>query len=326
MRKTIKLGIWIVSVLLLFGTVTACSGTIFLNDMDKKRNIALIVKMMHGDYWDVIRMGAEAAAKEFDVNVVYNAPEFEEDADVQAELINQSLKYGIDAIILASSDYKRLAEAVERAHRLNVPVVTIDSEVDSPYVKTFIGTDNYEAGELAGERLVRLVGQKGRIGIMSFVKGARNAEQREQGLRAALAKYPHMQIVETDYCLSDPKLAAELTNKMIQKFGTLDAIVALNATAANGTAEEIQKLGLGGKVKIVAFDSTPEEMEYMQDGVIQATLVQNPFSMGYLGVKYALDVLDNKSVPQHIYTVTALIDSNTMFTPENQKLLLPFVK
>jgi ribose transport system substrate-binding protein len=107
---------------------------------------------------------------------------------------------------------------------------------------------------------------------------------------------------------------------------SVKGIIALDAGTSIGVAEEIEKMGLQEKIKIVAIDSPPEVLEYLQEGVISATIIQKPFSMGYLGVKYALDASEDKPVPERVDTGTKVIDRENMFWSENQKLLFPFVK
>jgi ribose transport system substrate-binding protein len=128
-----------------------------------------------------------------------------------------------------------------------------------------------------------------------------------------------------EYCNSNEDTAEKLTEEIVEKYPDIDAIVCLNAYGAVGTARAIDKLNLAGKVKIIGFDSTPEEIGFMEKEVIQSLVVQNPFSMGYLGVKYAIGVIDNESVPKRMDTGSTVIDKNNMYLPENQKLLFPFM-
>jgi ribose transport system substrate-binding protein len=104
-----------------------------------------------------------------------------------------------------------------------------------------------------------------------------------------------------------------------------DVIIALNAPTTVGVCKAVKEMNLQGKVKVIGFDSTHEEIDYLDEDVIQATIVQNPYSMGYLGVKSALEVLGKKAVPKYVDTGSKVIDKNNMYTPENQKLLFPFV-
>jgi len=103
----------------------------------------------------------------------------------------------------------------------------------------------------------------------------------------------------------------------------IDAIAALNADSTVGVARAIEKRGLAGKIRIVGFDSTPDEIEFLERDVIDALIIQNPFSMGYLGVKYAVDTMNGKPVPKIVDTGSRVINKDNMYLPENQKLLFP---
>ena len=129
------------------------------------------------------------------------------------------------------------------------------------------------------------MGQSGQIAIVSFKQGERNTELREQGLLDEISKYPDVQVIDKVYSLTDRELAAQLTHNVMDKHPELDGIVALNEISSIGVASAVQSRNLQEKVKIITFDSTSEELELLQEGIIQATIIQNPFSIGYLGVK-----------------------------------------
>lgn len=291
-----------------------------------KKTVQLVAKKNDSSYWYTVMLGAEAAGKEFDVNVKFSAPLNEDDINEQVDIMNKAIEDKVDGIVLAASDYKKLVPVTERAIEAGIPVVIVDSELNSSKVSSFIATDNKEAGELAGERLAELTKGKADVAIVSFVKGTAPAMQREQGFLEAIEKYPDIKVVTTEYSLSDEKRANEVTKEIIKKYGKIDAIAALNGYSAIGVARAIEELGLSGKVKVVAFDNFTEEIDYLEEGVIQATVVQNPYSMGYLGIKNVLDVLNKKDVSKHINTDSKVIDKGNMYTRENQKLLFPFVE
>ena len=328
-RKTVR----IFSIFLLFIfiiTLTGCSKSEDINISDKKKKIALIVKMNYGYHWMTVKLGADTAAQEFNVDIDYNGPNDEEDIEGQIELVNKSIKDIADgkihALILAASDFKALSAVTEKAYSYKVPVIIIDSEVDTDKIHCFIGTDNFDAGRKAGEKLVEVAGKKCKIAIMSFVKGTRNAEKREEGLLSIISRYPDIKVVAKEYCLSDTRLAFNLAKKILSQHPDLDAFVTLNSISSEGVAEAVDQLDLEGKVKIISFDNTPKEIDYLERGIIQATVTQDPFSMGYLGVKYAVDKMNGKDIPPFFYTKSTVIDINNMYLPENQKLLFPLVK
>lgn len=308
----------------------SCSKSTDLN-IAQKKNIALVLKMSSGYHWGTIKMGADTAAREFNVDIDFYAPTDEEDTAGQIKLVNQALDKKdkkIDALILAASDYKALVPVTEKAYDKGIPVIIIDSEVDTNKINSYIATDNLEAGKKAGSKLIDVIDRdkECNVAIMSFVKGTRNAEEREEGLISTISQYPNIHVVAKEYCLSNTRLAYILTKKVVSENVQLDAIVALNEVSSEGVAMAVDELGLSGKVKIVAFDSTTQEINYLEKGVIQATVIQNPFSIGYLGVKYAVDALEGKKIPVRYPTNSIVIDKDNMYLPENQKLLFPFIK
>jgi ribose transport system substrate-binding protein len=327
MGKLARLSVFLL-IFACFFSFSTCSRNLDMTNTTK--NIALIVKMNNGYYWGSVKLGADAAASEFNVNVRYNAPDNEEDVEGQIKLVNSELEQKVDALILAASDYKKLAGVTEKAYEMHIPVIIIDSEVNSEKISSYIATDNLDAGVKAGNQLVAIAkgmsGRKCLVGIMNFVKGTRNAEQREEGLLNAISKYPDIKVVAKEYCSSDTKLAIELTHKMIADNSDINVIVALNAISSEGVAEAIDQMNLAGKVKIIAFDSTPKEIDYLEKGVIQALITQNPFSMGYLSVKYAVDAINGVNINKYYDTGSKIIDKNNMYLPQNQRLLFPFVK
>jgi ribose transport system substrate-binding protein len=330
MKKSVKLIGACTLILCFFAfSLNSCSKEAEKN-IDSKKNIAFITRMNYGYHWANVKLGADAAAREFDVNIDYAAPNDEEDIECQIKLVNEALDRDngkkIDALILAASDYKALVEVTEKAYDRGIPVIIIDSEVDTDKIHSYIATDNFEAGQKAGKALVNIAGTDCKVAVISFVKGTRNAEQREEGLMSIINKYPNIEVISKEYCLSDVKLAYNLTKNIISNNSEVDAIVALNEVASEEAAQAINEMNLGGKVKIITFDSTLQEINFLEKDIIQATVIQNPFSMGYLGVKYAVEAMEGKQIEKRIYTDSKVIDKDNMYFPDNQKLLFPFTK
>jgi len=306
--------------------LTSCSVDGGLLTDNEGRQIDLIVKMDHGDYWSTLRMGAEVAAKEFNVNLRFLAPPNEGDVQGQINLVNDSIQKHPDALLLAASDYMRLAQVTDRAAYNNIPIISIDSEVGSARVKSYIGTNNYEAGQRAAERMIQLIGGSGKIAVMNFVQEARNANQREEGMLDYVARYPNVQILDIAYCQSSKEMASEMTRGWLRDYPDLDGIIALNAEASIGVGRVVKEAGLDGGVKVIAFDSPQETMELLQDGTVQALVIQNPFNNGYLAVQYAVELIEGRKIADRIDTGIKVIDLENMLWPENQKLLFPFVR
>lgn len=307
----------------LLSTMFGCNDN-KLSTQEKGIKISVIVKKRDANYWTVVKMGAEAAGKEFGVNVDFNGPTDENDIAGQIQMVDEAINENVDALVLAASDYTKLVDVAEKAVSQNIPVIIIDSDIHSDRTKSFIGTDNIDAGKLLGETLIEKVGESCNIAIMSFVKGAASSDQRDEGLLGVLNKHSSIKVLSSVYCNSDENIAEQLTKKLVQDFPAIDAVICTNAYGTVGTARAIEKLGLSGKVKVIGFDSTPEEVSFMEKDVIQALVIQNPFSMGYLGVKYALDAIKDVTIEKRINTGSTVIDKENMYQPENQKLVFPF--
>jgi len=315
--------VYLLLILILLGGIFGCSDNT-LSSQEKRTQIEVVVKKKDASYWSVVKLGAEAAGKEFDVDVKFDGPVNEKDIEEQIKIVDAAINEKVDAIVLAASDYTRLIDVVERADAQKIPVVIIDSELNSDKIKAFVGTDNVDAGNKLGQTLVEKLGKNCKIIVMSFIKGAATSDQREQGVFQELNKYPDIKVVSTLYSNSDENIAYELTKKVIKENPDLDAIVCTNAYGTVGTARAIEEEGKAGIIKIIGFDSTPEEISFVEKGVIDALVVQNPFNMGYLGVKYALDSIKKQAVPKYYNTGSTYIDIDNMYKPENEKLVFPF--
>lgn len=310
---------------LLLTLVAGCqSNTISIKE--NKLNIKVIVKKKDADFWKVVKMGAEAAGKEFDINVDFDGPVDEKDIDGQIRMVNEAVAQKVDALVLAASDYTKLVPAAENALYKDIPVIIIDSGIKSNKIKNFIGTDNIDAGAKLGQILLRDYGTECNVAVMGFIKGAASNDQREEGFYNSIKDYTSIHVVAKDYCYSDEDLGRQLAEKMIGEHPEIQVFVCLNAYSTVGTARGIKELNIAGKVKLIGFDSTPEEVSFMEKDVIQSLVIQNPYRMGYLGVKYALDAIKNEPIPSLVNTESTIITKENMYLPENQKLVFPFTE
>ncbi|MFD2614137.1 substrate-binding domain-containing protein [Paenibacillus gansuensis] len=326
MKRIKPIGLLLFAAAACLSLLSSCSTETELSAHHPKRKIALILRSEEADFWRTARIGAEEAAKEFNVELIVSGPRDEENVDDQIKALREAKAIGAQAYVIAANDENAVTDAVNTEVPAGSPVIAIDTELKSRKVRGFIGIDNYEAGRKAGEKLAALIGGRGKVAVMGFKQGQRNAEEREQGLLDELSKYPEILVVTRQYCYTNPTLCADLTRKTLVINSGVTGIAALNAVSSVGVAQVVQERKLSGQVKIVTFDSTPEDIELMQEGTIQATIILNPFNIGYLGVKSAVEVLEGKEIERRLNTETKVIDQENMFWSDNQKLLFPFVR
>ncbi|MBN2655952.1 MAG: substrate-binding domain-containing protein [Spirochaetales bacterium] len=287
--------------------------------------IRIVLKSMDGDpmdFWDVVNRGIEEAAREFGVQVVVTGPRFEKEINAQIDIVNRAIELSPPLLIVAATDFRKLVEPIRRAQKLDIPVITVDSGVDSDIPVSFIATDNIEAGKKAGTEMKRLLAGRERrdVVIMSHIRETATAIDREAGVRSALEGE---NIIGTWFCDVEQEKAYKITLELL-KNEKLGGIVALNEVATLGVTEAVEELGLQEEVLVVGFDNAMKELSYLESGVLKATVVQRPYNMGYLVVKAAVEYLSGHAPEPFIDTGSILITRENMFRREYQELLFPF--
>ncbi|MBN1543688.1 ABC transporter substrate-binding protein, partial [candidate division KSB1 bacterium] len=243
-------------------------------------------------FWLTVKAGAEQAGKEAGVRVIWKGPAQETDIATQIGILEDYINKKVDAIVLAACDANALVPTIEKADAAGIPVIIIDSGVNSEVPKSLVATDNVLAAEKAAETLASLIGEKGKVALIPFVPGAGTSMMREQGFKQGLARCPNIELVAVQYSQSEVERAMSVTENILTAHQDLDGIFAANESGTIGCAQAVKSRGLAGKVKLVGFDASPNEVQALKEGVVDALIVQNPFQMGYRGVQTALAVLD----------------------------------
>lgn len=280
------------------------------------------------EFWEVMRQGVHMAAEEFDVEVQVAGALTESDIDGQIAILEQAIRDKPQVIILAATDYNLLVPVAKRIVAAGIKLITVDSGLRDGISSSFIATDNYAAGQKAGQLLIDSIDQSelGPVAILNFVRGSAPAMERERGVRDSLAGYSDIQVLDTLYSDASEERAYELTVELLRNEPTLRGIAALNEPSAVGAARAIKAMQAVSRVKLIGFDSSMEEIAYLEEDVLQATIVQKPFNMGYLAVKAAMDLSADKKVEPMIDTGSEAITKQNMYDSDKQKLLFPFVE
>jgi len=291
-----------------------------------KLRFAVVPKGLTHQFWLTVKAGADAAGKDLGVDITWVGPEKETEVVKQINILEDQIGSGVSGIVLAACDQEALIDIIKKAMEKKVPVVTIDSGVNSDAPVSFIATDNVAGAAMAARELAKLVGSEGGVGLIPFVKGAGTSEQREEGFKKGVAEFPNLKIADIQYCQSDVSKAMDITEDMLTAHPDLKGIFASNEPAAIGVVQALEAKGKGGQIKVVAFDAGDDEVAALRKGSIQALIVQNPFKMGYEGVKAAVDAVNGKPVEKRIDTGVTVVTMENVDTPEVQKLLNPLGK
>ncbi|PAY18576.1 sugar ABC transporter substrate-binding protein [Rhodopirellula sp. SM50] len=293
----------------------------------KQLRIAVIPKGTSHEFWRSVHFGAEKAAKEIgNIEILWRGPVVESDTGSQIEVVKDMITMGVDGIVLAPNQKGGLVDAVEETIGEGIPVVIFDSGLDEgPEIVSYVATDNFKGGQMAGDAMAKAIGEKGNVILLRYIAGSESTEQRENGYLDALKKYPDITVVSSDQYAGDNATSAkEKADQLLQLHGeSLAGIFAVCEPNANGTLEAIKNAGMAGKVKFIAFDPSDALIQAMKDGHCHGIVLQDPVQMGYQSVITLVDSLNGKSAEAFQSTGEYLATPENMDEEKYQKLLQP---
>lgn len=275
-------------------------------------------------FWMSLRDGIDVAANEYEVAYEYWGPDSESDIDTQISLVYQAIAEKPDAVILAAIDFERLAEPAQAIRDAGIPLVMLDSNVskdDGQIGSCFVATDNVAAGVKAGGAMQALLPAGKKVAIISHQIGTTSSRDRDTGVRQGLGE--DIFVLPTADAAGSEDTAFELAAEIL-KDPDIGGIVCLNEYSTTGAARALIDAGLSGKVLLVGFDSSPSLNTYLEEGCLNATVIQRPYNMGYVAMVNVIAVLDGKKVDPFYDTGSILVTKDTMYLEENEKLLFPF--
>jgi ribose transport system substrate-binding protein len=292
---------------------------------ERKRVVAVIPKGRVHLFWQSVHAGANKAARETGVEVLWTGPQSETDYTGQLQTVDAMINRRVDAIAVSPIDRKVLVGAVERAAREKVPVFIFDSGIDTDQIVAQVMTDNFRGGEIAAERVGKLLGGKGKAAIIAAVPGAGSTMLREQGFRKRIeSSFPGIQIVAEQYGNGDYAKSMAVTENILTAHPDLDAIFGSNESSTIGASQAIKSRST--HAKLVGFDSSPGVLEDLAAGRIDSVVVQDPFFMGYETVRLASLHLNGQPVKKVNDVEPELVDRTNLETPEVQARVKPDLK
>ena len=288
--------------------------------------LAVVPKAVGFDFWNQVKTGAQcAASKQKDVKVQWDGVTAETDVTGQVNLLQNFITQGVDGLVYAATDAKVLSDVTKQATQQKIPVVNIDSGTDpQPAQVPLFATDNVASAEKVPDLLSKALGkQGGDIAFIPFQRGTATNEQRAKGFKAALEKHPELKLVAEQASQSDYDKALQVTQDILTAQPNLKGIFAANEPGVLGAAEAVRQAHKSGKITIVGWDASPDEVKGVRDGVIDALVVQNPFRMGYDGVNAVVGELRQGKKPQSTDTGVTIVTKDNIDDPAVQSVLKP---
>src|SRR4026207_2025976 len=298
---------------------------------NKKLTIAVIPKGTTHEFWKSIHAGSNKAAAELtssgtEVEVIWKGPLREDDREQQIQVVEGFAAQGVNGIVLAPLDDRALARPVSDAKRAGVPTVIIDSGLQSSDFVSFVATDNRKGGLLAADRMGQLLNGKGKVLVLRYAEGSASTTEREEGFIGEIKqKFPDIELVSTNqYAGATRDTAKRASENLLNRFADqVQGIFTPNESSTAGMLLALQDIGKAGESSFVGFDASQTFIDALNANQLHGIVVQNPFNMGYLGVRTMVDSLQGKPVNKKIDTGVMLVTKDNMESPEVKTLLHP---
>jgi ribose transport system substrate-binding protein len=276
-------------------------------------------------YWQTAASGFNHAAAQYKVTAKVVGPE---NYDKQAELaaLNSAVAAKPAGILISVADAAVLQPGIDAAVNAGIPVITVDSDAAASRRLYFIGTNNLEAGQLGGKRLIEKMNGKGNL-IIYTISGQPNTEERLKGVKDALSTKPDIKIVDVIDIQGDPRAAFDKTQQSLALTGPkkIDGYICLESASGKMASDAIKRANATDRV-LVAFDVNQDTLDGIKGGTIDATIAQKPYTMGYVGLKALDEVFHNppkqfgkdysvdsfSPYPVFVDTGTSLVDKNNV--------------
>jgi ribose transport system substrate-binding protein len=285
MRRTLLLCVLVaVAVAAVSVSVSAGSGK-----SGRATTIAVVPKGTTHEFWKSVHAGAVKAGRELGVEILWQGPLKEDDREDQIKVVDTLVSRGIDGMLLAPLDDKALRQPVANAVRAGIPVVTFDSKLESDDPVSLVSTSNLGAGRLAGKHLGEILGGKGNVIMMRLHEGSASTTDREQGFMETIATFPGITVVSSN-----------------QYAGAL-------AEGGYRTGENL----------LASTRAAQGNVQGMKDGHIDGLVLQNPFAMGYIGIKTLVAHIRGEKVEKFIDTGAAVVTLENMNEPDIKERLQP---
>lgn len=274
-------------------------------------------------YWLEAKAGLMDAARTLGVKAEFTGPDtYSPDDELAA--FQKAVEKNPAGILISPTRADLFKDAINAAVKQGIPVICVDSDAPGSNRILVIGTDNYHAGMESAKRLADLVHGEGNVVIIT-IPGQHNLDERMRGVQEVFKTYPKIKLTETINDKGDPRLANDQISALLEQKKKIDGILCLEASGGPGAAEALHRLDLGGKIPVVAMDKNPETLDWIQQGVITATVGQKPYTMSFYGLKFLDDLHHNvvhefndwrtapaSPLPTAVDTGTVVIDSSNL--------------
>ncbi len=298
---------------------SACGG-----EVSRTKRIAVIPKGTTHEFWKSVHAGAERAARELGVEVLWKGPLKEDDRTAQIQVVEDFVVRGVDGIVLMPLDDQALVAPAREAQARRIPVVIADSDLAWDGRVSFVATDNRAGGRIGGEKLAALLAGAGRVLLMRYLEGSASTAEREAGFLEAMTAFPAIEVVSANqYAGATVEAAYKTAENLLNSFPSVDGIFCPNESSAFGMLRALEDAGRAGRLRFVGFDASAKLVEGLRQGHIDALVLQDPVAIGDRSVRALVDHLEGRPVEPRIDTGVHLATRENLEQAEIRALIAP---
>ena len=321
--KKRKVAASILAGLLMLMTVVGCSNKTSSGEASKapakQLRITFVSTLISNPYWVQVADGVKAADKELGTNTEIVGPTAVS-VDDQINFIQTAIASKVDGIITMALDPVAFTPIINQAKAAGIPVVLVDTDAPKSKRDAYVGTSNKQAGIEVGKAMIKATGGNAVIGIITGSIDQANLNERIDGFKEAIKDQPNMKIIDTQASDSDLLKGTEKAQGMIMAHPDLNAFFGVGATDVEAAAKVVQEQKRTGKIKLVGFDDLDETIAFIKSGVIDATIVQKPYTMGYKSVQILKNISEGKKPSSTIVdTGVVTVTKDNVTTYKNVK-------
>ncbi|NBD25752.1 substrate-binding domain-containing protein [Paenibacillus glycinis] len=289
------------------------------------KTITVVLKSLNvrSDYWQAVISGAQTAAKELGVRLDLQGPLQESDVEGQIAALRDAIARKPAAIAVAPMDDPRIPELLGDVRAAGIKLVVMDTPLALKNPPAFVANDHLQAGRLAGDAAARAAGEAPAVAVFSDSQKAPISNQRYAGIEQAMKAHGG-RISGIYYSGDSEQLAYEFTVALLRTNPKVNAFIALNENATLGVAKAIKEAKKTNAYKLIGFESSIYEIQLLEEGTVDALVVQKPFNVGYLGVKTAVKAAGGRKTDRTTLIGSTVVTRANMNDPEIQRLMFPF--
>ncbi len=314
--------------LLLLGlllALTTCTGKRGNGETESRSaplRIAVIPKGTTHHYWKSVRAGAQQAAKELGVEIIWQGPPKEDDRQMQIQVVQNFISQNVSAIVLAPLDAEALIPPVVAARNRRIPVVIIDSGLHSDAYASYLATDTAQGGRLCAQRLAGVMGGRGNVLVLPYLEGSASTTERETGFREEIKKYPGIRVLSADkYAGATMEKALQTAQNLLNRYPETEGVFCSTQPTTQAMLRALEVAGKKDLMKLVGFDLNYVLLQAVRRGDIAGLALQDPFRMGYEGVRTGVAIVKGDAYPKKLDTGVKMITPENVNDPDQARLL-----